>query len=115
MHVQIVNADPKYTKVRLVEPEALVRTVRECDWSVEAAEGPDGLLQERHTFRVVADGFLPQMVRNMVAALYEVARGTRPVAWIDDLIAANDRRVLGEAAPPHGLVLWQVSYDGITV
>lgn len=81
---------------------ALTRTVLACGW-----RGGQG----NHEFRVVADGFLPQMVRNMVAAVVRVGQGERPVAWIDELLAANDRRVLGEPAPPQGLVLWRVVYD----
>jgi tRNA pseudouridine38-40 synthase len=90
-----------------LEPERLIRVVYECDWKASAAA--DG---ERHEFRVVANGFLPQMARNMVAALVQVARSARPIEWIDELLATNDRGVLGEAAPPQGLVLWQVSYAG---
>jgi tRNA pseudouridine38-40 synthase len=89
----------------------LTRTVRECEWSVTSGPGDSGLYEERHTFRVVANGFLPQMVRNMVSAVQDVARGAQPAEWVDNLLAANDRRALGDAAPPHGLVLWRVEYE----
>jgi len=100
-------------KSRAASTEALTRTVSECEWWARIEERADGHIEAQHTFRIVANGFLPQMVRGMVAAVYEVARGARPVDWIEEIIAANDRRVLGEAAPPHGLVLWRVSYDGV--
>jgi tRNA pseudouridine38-40 synthase len=52
------------------------------------------------------------MVRNITGAIVQVGSGRRDPIWIDELIAANDRRVLGDAAPPEGLVLWRVSYPG---
>jgi tRNA pseudouridine38-40 synthase len=88
------------------EAPRLVRTVRACEWLVRETGDT-----RQHELRVEANGFLPQMVRNMVAALVHVGRGDRPVQWIDEVLAANDRRILTEAAPPQGLVLWRVRYD----
>ncbi len=81
----------------------LVRNVSVCEWR-STESGRD------HELRIVANGFLPQMVRNIVGAVVDVGSGQRDPNWIDDLIVANDRRVLGEAAPPQGLTLWQVRY-----
>jgi tRNA pseudouridine38-40 synthase len=89
-------------------PEALTRVVRESEWSLTRRD--DG--SERHEFRIVANGFLPGMVRNMVGAAVAVGRGERRAEWIDELLRANDRRRLGEAAPARGLVLWRVEYEG---
>jgi tRNA pseudouridine38-40 synthase len=88
------------------EASRLVRTVRACEWRSLWSGGI-----HHHELRVEANGFLPQMVRNITAALVHVGRGDRPVQWIDDVLAANDRRILTEAAPPQGLVLWRVRYD----
>jgi tRNA pseudouridine38-40 synthase len=71
----------------------------------------DGELVE---IRVVADGFLPRMVRTIAGALAAIGQGQRPPEWIDELLAAKDRRQAGETAPPHGLILWRVGYDGET-
>jgi tRNA pseudouridine38-40 synthase len=67
----------------------------------------DGRLVE---YRVVGDGFLPQMVRAIVAALVEVGRGRRPPAWVGEVLAARDRRAGGGLAGPNGLTLWRVGY-----
>ena len=85
------------------EADALVRHVSRCEWIASN----DGL---RHELRVVANGFLPQMVRNIVGAVVQVGTDRQEPEWIDALIAANDRRVLGDAAPPQGLALWRVRY-----
>lgn len=61
----------------------------------------------------VGPGFLYMMVRNVTAALVSVGRGARPPAWIEDVLAARDRRRLPPPAPAHGLTLVRVEYaDG---
>lgn len=62
--------------------------------------------------RVVADGFLPKMVRNIVGALIEVGSGRKPATWFGAVLAGRDRRLAGMTAPAHGLTLWRVGYDG---
>ncbi len=57
-----------------------------------------------------ADGFLYNMVRNMVGTLVEVGRGRQRPEWIDEVIDARDRHVAGQTAPPHGLFLVRVDY-----
>lgn len=61
-------------------------------------------------FRVVGDGFLPRMVRNLMGLLVEVGRGARPAVWVEEVLASRDRRSGPRAAPPQGLTLWRVSY-----
>ncbi len=88
--------------------EKLERTVLDCRWQgSDDATSPHGQFWE---LRIVATGFLPQMVRNITGAVVQVAAGAQPVEWIDELLLAGDRRVLKDGAPPHGLVLWQVGY-----
>ena len=60
---------------------------------------------------VEADGFLYNMVRNIVGSLVEIGRGKRPPNWIAEVIAARDRKVAGPTAPPHGLFLLWVEYS----
>jgi len=59
---------------------------------------------------ISADGFLYNMVRNIVGSLVAVGNGDQPDAWIDDVIAAKDRRAAGVTAPAHGLFLVSVEY-----
>jgi len=60
---------------------------------------------------VAADGFLYNMVRNIVGTLVEVGRGNKPTDWPGEVLAAKDRKFAGMTAPPHGLVLVKVDYD----
>ena len=59
---------------------------------------------------IEANGFLYNMVRNIVGTLVEIGRGKHAPEWIDELIAAKDRDLAGPTAPPQGLLLKQVTY-----
>lgn len=59
---------------------------------------------------VEGDAFLKYMVRNMVGTLVDVGHGRKTPEWIDEVVAARDRRRAGTTAPPHGLVLQTVLY-----
>jgi tRNA pseudouridine38-40 synthase len=93
--------------------EELERTVHTCEWREIEDEllGIEGARTVRE-FRITASGFLPQMARNMVRAVVDVASGTKPLDWIEFLLVSGDRRLLGAPVPPHGLVLWRVGYSG---
>ncbi len=60
--------------------------------------------------RIVADGFLPHLVRNVVGALVLIGSGARSPNWMTDLLDAADRRHGPITAPPSGLILWRVGY-----
>jgi tRNA pseudouridine38-40 synthase len=57
-----------------------------------------------------ANAFLHHMVRNIAGALMAVGVGERDPGWIADLLAAGDRTVAAETAPPDGLYLAEVEY-----
>ena len=59
---------------------------------------------------VEADGFLYNMVRNIVGTLVEVGRGAQPDDWVAGVLAARDRKAAGATAPPQGLFLVHVCY-----
>lgn len=59
---------------------------------------------------VCANGFLYNMVRNIVGTLVEVGHGKHPPEWIDELLAKRDRSSAGQTAPAAGLCLMEVLY-----
>ena len=61
-------------------------------------------------FKARADGFLYNMMRNMVGTLLEVGLGKLSAEDVKDILAARDRRRAGPTAPPHGLYLAGVEY-----
>lgn len=83
-----------------------VRTVR--DLVVDADKGRGG--SPGISVEIEADGFLYNMVRNIVGSLVEVGRGRRAVDWVEEVREARDRNVSGPTAPPQGLFLKRVDY-----
>lgn len=85
-------------------PESLVRRVRLATWAVDG---------DMRSLRIIANGFLPHMVRNIVGAVVLVADGDATLDWFIDAFQRGDRRCIGQAAPPQGLVLQHVYYDDL--
>ena len=81
--------------------ESSVRTITLCQ--VE---------QEGDVIRisVAADGFLYNMVRNIVGTLVEVGRGRWEPDMIDTILEAKDRNAAGPIAPASGLCLMEIFY-----
>jgi tRNA pseudouridine38-40 synthase len=61
-------------------------------------------------FEIVANAFLRHMVRGIVGTLVQVGRGRLDSAQFGKMIAVADRRQGGPNAPPHGLMLFGVTY-----
>lgn len=59
---------------------------------------------------VEGDGFLYNMVRNIVGSLAEVGLGRWTPDRIGEALAAQDRRAAGPIAPPNGLCLMWIRY-----
>lgn len=65
-----------------------------------------------YRFEFEGEGFLYKMVRNIMGTLIEVGSGRRPIDDIPRLFEAKDRRQAGRTAPPQGLFLMRVDYEG---
>jgi tRNA pseudouridine38-40 synthase len=61
-------------------------------------------------FQFIGDGFLRNMVRNIVGTLLEAGRGRLTCENFAEILAAKDRKKAGPTAPPHGLTLYRVNY-----
>jgi tRNA pseudouridine38-40 synthase len=81
-----------------------VRTV--YGLGIDEIEAHEGIIK----FSVRADGFLYNMVRNMVGTLLEVGLGRYSVEDTASILAARDRRLAGPTAPAQGLYLVKVEY-----
>ena len=115
----------------LVEVEALQRAARllegEHDFASFQATGSDRQTTVRNVMRigveveqrsvfhyldieVTADGFLYNMVRNIVGTLVVVGQGRQSPEWVSRVLQQKDRRLAGPTAPAHGLFLVRVEY-----
>jgi tRNA pseudouridine38-40 synthase len=63
-------------------------------------------------FVVHGDGFLYNQVRSMVGTLLPVGLGSRPAAWVREVLEAKDRSKAGANVPAKGLTLVEVRFDG---
>lgn len=88
---------------RSVPGKSNVRRVERSVWDM----GDGDLL----TYWVEANSFCHQMVRSLVGTCYDVARGYTKLEYVSKVIERADRSTMGTVAPPHGLTLWDVSYD----
>ncbi len=61
-------------------------------------------------FEVQGTAFCHQMVRSIVALCVEVGRGRMDPETTTEVLEARDRGQARGAAPPHGLILWEVCY-----
>ncbi len=64
-------------------------------------------------FLVHGDGFLYNQVRSMVGTLIPVGLGSRPAAWVKEVLEAKDRTRAGVNVPAKGLTMVEVRFDGL--
>lgn len=88
------------------------RDVRFAAWVAEP--GRAGVTEPGDVlcFWIEADAFMRNMNRVLVGTMLEVASGRRTVADFEALLEGAPRSRAGRTAPPHGLYLAGVGYDG---
>jgi len=85
----------------------VLHTVRRIDGAVWRPAGP-ALVE----FSITGNGFLKQMVRNIVGTLLDLHFSGKPPEMMKEILDAKDRRRAGRSAPPQGLYLTKVHYPG---
>jgi tRNA pseudouridine38-40 synthase len=86
--------------------EDSVRTIFRCEVAEAPAEGGRWVYVDAE-----GDGFLYNMVRNIVGTLVEVGVGRWSPEKIAEILEARDRKAAGPIAPPNGLCLMWIKYD----
>ncbi|HLL25277.1 MAG TPA: tRNA pseudouridine(38-40) synthase TruA [Kofleriaceae bacterium] len=88
-------------------------TARTTTRRIEALELADHpIVGDVLVIDVRGNAFLRNMVRIIVGTLVEVGRAKRPPAQVVEILASKDRTKAGVTAPPQGLELVSVQYDG---
>ena len=86
------------------EPVSLVRRVRRAGWT----DLGDGALR----FEITASAFCHQMVRSIVGTVVAAGHGQVRAGDIRGILRSGDRAKAAPIAPPEGLCLWHVDYQG---
>jgi len=81
--------------------ESSVRTIFRCDVTTE---------DKWIYVNVEGDGFLYNMVRNIVGTLVEIGHGRWKPEKINEILEAKNRTAAGRLAPPQGLCLMWIKY-----
>ncbi len=64
-------------------------------------------------FEIEANAFLWKMVRTLTGTFIEFERDGKDTDYFKKVLEAKDRKLAGVTAPPQGLFLWQIKFDGI--
>ena len=91
--------------------ETTVRQIFSCEIVHHHSSGHwSEMLSDYYVFRVVGDGFLKQMVRLMMGALWALGRGKITLDDLEKSLKISQGSRLGATAPPQGLYLKEVHY-----
>ena len=71
----------------------------------------DRLDPDRLIFKIRADGFLKNMVRNLMGTLVDAGHGKLTPGMFERILSGRNRSLAGATAPARGLVLNQVNYE----
>ncbi len=69
--------------------------------------------QELLVFQIEANAFLWKMVRTLTGTLVNLDKTSAPEDAMKKILEARDRKVAGVTAPPTGLFLYEIKFDGI--
>lgn len=86
------------------EGESCVRTIYNVELRVD---------KEFIIFEIEGNAFTWNMVRCIVTALEEVGSGHRDLEWFESMLNPEKHRERIEPAPPYGLILKDIQYDGV--
>jgi tRNA pseudouridine38-40 synthase len=82
-----------------------IRTINRLSVTLDEQDGIRSILLE-----VSANGFLYNMVRNIVGSLVDIGRQSEAIEWLKQLLDSRDRSQAGPTAPAQGLTMTSVSY-----
>lgn len=91
------------------EVSSYVRTIYSCD-ILEISQGEWQMLPAHFVFRINGNGFLKQMVRLIMGAVWNVGRGKITLEEFRSALGPTKVQRLGPVAPPNGLYMVRVNY-----
>lgn len=91
------------------EVTTTVRTIFACE-VVEIPQGSWDMLPAHFALRIVGSGFLKQMVRLLMGAIWNVGRGKISLQDFESSLTSSPTQRMGVVAPPQGLYMVRVNY-----
>jgi len=91
------------------EVSSYIREIFECE-IIEVPQGQWTMLPAHYVFRIVGSGFLKQMVRLLMGAVWNVGRGKISLETFKSSLSSVKMERLGAVAPPQGLYMVRVNY-----
>lgn len=64
-------------------------------------------------FEITANAFLWKMVRSLAGSFIFFEKNGKAPEYFKQVLEAKDRRLAGPTAPPNGLFLYRISFDGV--
>lgn len=91
------------------DPKTTIRKIFDCE--LLKSEGcMNGIVPEHYIIRIKGNGFLKQMVRLIVGAIWRVGRGKLSLRELKLAIEKPGERHIAAVAPPQGLFKFSVDY-----
>ena len=124
VHTQALTTVRTITEIEVIERPCEEEQIAELvsdGVKTENTDGSDdartvtarrGVSPREIVIRVSGTGFLYNMVRIIAGTLMEVGRGTHSAEWVRELIGSRDRSQAGPTAPPQGLYLLWIRFQG---
>ncbi len=91
------------------EVASTVREIFECE-ILEIKHSSWDMLPSHFVFRIVGSGFLKQMVRLLMGAVWNVGRGKITLEDLKASLTSTKTQRMGMVAPPEGLYMVRVNY-----
>lgn len=91
------------------EVSTYIRKIFSCD-ILENPQGDWQMLPSHYVFRINGNGFLKQMVRLIMGAVWNVGRGKITLEEFRSALGPTKVQRLGPVAPPNGLYMVRVNY-----
>lgn len=90
------------------EVSSFVREIYRCE--IVKVPGEGWMLPEHYVLKIEGNGFLKQMVRLIMGALWSVGRGKVSIEDFKGALSPQKRPKLGPVAPANGLYMVRVNY-----
>lgn len=90
------------------EVQSYIREIFECE--IYEVKGSGTMLPDHYVFRIVGSGFLKQMVRLLMGAVWNIGRGKITADDLRKALSPTKVSRLGPVAPPEGLYMVRVNY-----